>query len=282
MALLVFLSGLLLEPSLRKGWRAYLDGKARRIFYPYLLWTLIFYFTIYEGPNDHTVWIGASYLWFILFLFIYYCVSLATTRISPAILAVAALVASYCMPDGTKYYEQFFYLMGMFFLGHAAGRSEKLLNLASNRIAVTVSIPLMFLLVGWNWFAEDIKYKAEWAIPTLAGFIVFIYLAKSFAGHHLLRPLEYMGEHSLVFYVCQTPLIYLVMDLTLKLGIASVPLISLISFLIVFPVCVVAAELARTNKVIGLLFSIPRLIPMRNDHDPWAHWRSPRDMMRHG
>ena len=41
MPLMVFLSGLLVAPSLARGWRQYLRGKARRVLYPYLVWSAI-------------------------------------------------------------------------------------------------------------------------------------------------------------------------------------------------------------------------------------------------
>ncbi|WP_108718073.1 acyltransferase family protein [Miniimonas sp. S16] len=41
MPLMVFMSGLLVGPSLAKGWRPYVSGKARRVLYPYVVWSVI-------------------------------------------------------------------------------------------------------------------------------------------------------------------------------------------------------------------------------------------------
>src|SRR3546814_8692237 len=70
MPLLMFVSGFLLPAALRKSTETYLVRKVATLLYPYMLWTLI-YGAIDPGKSltSPYLWIGASYLWFIGFLF---------------------------------------------------------------------------------------------------------------------------------------------------------------------------------------------------------------------
>jgi uncharacterized membrane protein YcfT len=261
MPLLIFLSGLLLGPSLQKGWLRYLEGKVRRVAYPYLLWSLLFFHTLYDGPDDHTLWAGTSYLWFILFLFVYYCIALMTVRIHPLAIAIAVLVLSALMPDGSKHYERFFYLIGLFFLGHYAGRSPDVLeHFTSRKWAIpAVVIALAFALAVATLPADsmDMKYKSELILPTLAGIAAAIFVAKKIAGSPWTRPLEYMGEHSLKFYVVHHPMIYLTMYLCLSGGIGPVPLISFMSLAAAVSAGYLATALYRKNAFAALAFELP-------------------------
>lgn len=260
MPLLVFLSGLLLDPSLKKGWGRYLEGKARRIAYPYLLWTLLYSQTIYDGPDDHTLWIGASYLWYILFLLVYYCLALVTGKVPPLLIASGALVLSAFMPEGSKYYERFLDLMGMFFLGHAAIRFPVLLERFTSRTWALAALPVAVGLSLLSLGGFDIRYKAELILPTLAGIAACIHFSRKLAGRPWTRPLEYMGEHSLIFYLIHYPLIYLIMYICLRQGMESVPLISLVALVVAIPACFLAARLYQKSACFALLFEFPPLL----------------------
>ena len=86
MELLFFLSGLLIDKSLRKGKKKYYEGKIKALLYPYFLWgifiiinnVLIQYFSSELSIRFIAVhllrYFTLSYflIWFIGFLFIYY------------------------------------------------------------------------------------------------------------------------------------------------------------------------------------------------------------------
>src|SRR3546814_4643802 len=75
-----------------KSTETYLVRKVATLLYPYMLWTLI-YGAIDPGKSltSPYLWIGASYLWFIGFLFTYFVIALLTVRIpAGAIVVVAA------------------------------------------------------------------------------------------------------------------------------------------------------------------------------------------------
>jgi fucose 4-O-acetylase-like acetyltransferase len=82
MPLMMFLAGLFVEYSLRKGPKAYFTGKTQRVVWPYLVWAHVYslYWFIKPSPFDNrtfsevllTVFQPGSHLWFLQSLFIYY------------------------------------------------------------------------------------------------------------------------------------------------------------------------------------------------------------------
>lgn len=84
MPLMMFVAGLFVEYSLRKGPKAYFTGKAQRVVWPYLVWAHFYaaYWWIRPSQFDHntfqdvllTTFFPGSHLWFLQALFIYYVV----------------------------------------------------------------------------------------------------------------------------------------------------------------------------------------------------------------
>lgn len=82
MPLMMFVAGLFVEYSLRKGPKAYFTGKMQRVVWPYLVWAHVYALYWYVKPsafdarsiNDVllTVFYPQSHLWFLQYLFIYY------------------------------------------------------------------------------------------------------------------------------------------------------------------------------------------------------------------
>jgi fucose 4-O-acetylase-like acetyltransferase len=82
MPLMMFVAGLFVEYSLRKGPKAYFTGKTQRVVWPYLVWAHVYaiYWFIKPSEFDHrsltdvllTVIMPGSHLWFLQSLFVYY------------------------------------------------------------------------------------------------------------------------------------------------------------------------------------------------------------------
>ncbi|WP_395021351.1 acyltransferase family protein [Dongia sp.] len=82
MPLMMFVAGLFVEYSLRKGPKAYFTGKLQRVVWPFLVWAHVYsiYWYIKPSPFDQrtlgevlmTVITPGSHLWFLQSLFIYY------------------------------------------------------------------------------------------------------------------------------------------------------------------------------------------------------------------
>jgi fucose 4-O-acetylase-like acetyltransferase len=84
MPLMMFIAGLFVEHSLRKGPRDYFKGKLQRVVWPYLIWAHVYQLYWYYRPPPMkpvdmtdvflTVVHPLSHLWFLQVLFIYYVV----------------------------------------------------------------------------------------------------------------------------------------------------------------------------------------------------------------
>jgi fucose 4-O-acetylase-like acetyltransferase len=82
MPLMMFVAGLFVEYSLRKGPKAYFTGKTQRVVWPYLVWAHVYSLYWYVKPSAFdqrtfsevlmTVFVPGSHLWFLQALFIYY------------------------------------------------------------------------------------------------------------------------------------------------------------------------------------------------------------------
>ncbi|HVM82860.1 MAG TPA: acyltransferase [Candidatus Binatia bacterium] len=82
MPLMMFVAGLFVEYSLRKGTKAYFVGKTQRVIWPYVIWAHVYSIYWYAKPSsfDHrsleqvffTIINPGSHLWFLESLFIYY------------------------------------------------------------------------------------------------------------------------------------------------------------------------------------------------------------------
>jgi len=82
MPLMMFVAGLFVEYSLRKGTKAYFVGKTQRVVWPYLIWAHVYSVYWYLRPSAFdqrtltdvflTVFNPGSHLWFLQSLFIYY------------------------------------------------------------------------------------------------------------------------------------------------------------------------------------------------------------------
>lgn len=135
MPLLVALSGLLLAPALAKPWRQFLDGKVRRLLWPYLVWSAIDLAMLQarllaEGESLHWSWVvrvlydPVTYLWFLAHLFVYYAAAVvmpAPVRsvAGPGLLAAAYVLEGTLGPD----LHRLLWLWGWFLLGDVVGRA---------------------------------------------------------------------------------------------------------------------------------------------------------------
>ncbi|WP_297409591.1 acyltransferase family protein, partial [Naasia sp.] len=123
MPTLMFLSGMLLPPSLAKGLRRYYSGKVRNIAWPYLVWCLLF-LLLGEGVRpiwDPLAWVAAGYLWYIFFLLCYYLLAPLVSRVNAGTICIALLLISTPLADGLPKYFLFF--AAFFFAGNGVARS---------------------------------------------------------------------------------------------------------------------------------------------------------------
>lgn len=204
----MFLSGLLLSRSLAKPRSAYYLGKINMIFWPYLIWCLIYLLVGGSGLaiGNPMSWIATGYLWYIFFLGCYYFLAPLLLRVSSHWIALIALIASLPFSEGLVKY--FLYFAAFFFAGHAAS-----VHTAYHSILLTKKwvIPLAVIAVGFGVFSilSNYRWEGQYALFCCAGIISVIYLAKKCAGARVLRPLRFVGENSMIFYTSHFPVLVL-------------------------------------------------------------------------
>lgn len=257
MPVLVLLSGLLLGPSLRKGWRRYFAGKLQNIGWPYLVWTLVMFALFWPGAPLLGYLRGGTYLWFLLFLLIYF-VAAWLLRPVPVLLVIGlAFVGSLLAPGDSKYVERLLYLFALFMVGHLVARTPRLLTWVQG---TRWSLGLGVLLVGAHVAVVGLGegYSPVTVLGTVGGLLLMVPLARAVAGLPLAAPLRFAGVHSLVFYVVHYPLMIVVVTLATGAGIDS----WLVTGVLALSVALVAgAALAKTRRlpVVGWLFTAPVL-----------------------
>jgi uncharacterized membrane protein YcfT len=278
MPALMFLSGMLLHKSLEKNLLAYVDGKSRRIAYPYFVWTCIYGLIVTSSFEWHNpwLWMGASYLWYLFFLLVCYATAPWFRHINSLYVALACLLLSYLMPDDTKYQERLLCLMGYFFLGHFVVSQRKILNAMLDK---RMLIPALPLVIALSWMAQrgdGLSYRAELLAPTLAGIVVLIQAARWISSREISRPLKFIGIHSLVFYVAHYPLMYVVSALALEMAAPSAgPATAGISFAIAIGACTALAWSYTRVAMMRWLFVMP-VVKRRSGHgDRQAAWHPP-------
>lgn len=133
MPMLMFLSGLLLDRSLRKPTRVYIAGKLRRIGWPYLVWTMgIIVFLVAAsqllGSGGYSIESILSlildprtYTWYLAYLLLYYLLALVVPPLARAVAVPVLFTLSFVIHDGDGW-TRLTFLLAFFFLGDLAAR----------------------------------------------------------------------------------------------------------------------------------------------------------------
>jgi surface polysaccharide O-acyltransferase-like enzyme len=262
MPTLVFLSGLLLSGSFKKGVTLYLIGKVRRILWPLAVWSVIYAVIVgpmIHGPMDFLKYLsGQSYLWFLTFILFYYLAAIPLRWVSPLLVAGLAFGLSILAPDGTKNEERLLYLMAFFFLGAWTGaRWPVWLAVVRSRwplLAWPVVITASIAAVVWQ-----IRYGPAYVLPA-ACFILAVsaslYRVQSIRP---FTPLIFIGQNSLIFYVSHFPTIYLVIGACRTIGVESPAIAALVAFPVAIATGLLLTLSARSSRVVDLLFVGPAL-----------------------
>ncbi|UEM21501.1 acyltransferase [Skermanella mucosa] len=212
MPLMVFLSGMLLSPSLRKGAPEYLAGKTRNILYPYVLWSTVYVsLWVVAAPFSGTPhswsellmipYAPQGHMWFLHNLFLFYMIMLALQRVSRLVVAAVALAASGLVDFW--YLDRFLFLLGFFALGDYAVQREDLISrLLANRTIVavmavlTIGMPATVLLLE-----TDLRYRIP-SIPLAVGGIgIMILLAGRIGDKPFSALFRHIGRNSLPAYI---------------------------------------------------------------------------------
>ena len=261
MPILVFLSGMLLTRSLAKPAPEFLSGKIRAILWPFLLWSTVY--GVVAGVDLtslyqlRTLYIGGSHLWFLAFIFVYYVVAKPLESVNPLIIATCAFLLAIISPDGAKYSERILYLMALFFLGGAiSGHTNGIVRVLRSQqvwflLPVIAASSLLTVLY-------DLNFGPSWVIISVTGILFFSSIALRIETLALSKPLIWIGQRAIVFFVSHAIFIMIVGRMAEAGGVENYPAVASIS-IVTSLVCgwALAVGMDRSS-LIAWLFRFPK------------------------
>lgn len=256
--LLMFLSGLLLSASIAKSPEAYISGKIRNIAYPYVIWTIVYAAVIGIGHSWYNpkFWLAPTYLWYLLFLFFYYVSAVVLRDVRPLIVCAVALALSMLAPDGSKYGERLFYLTALFFLGHFVSSWSAWNSILESRWPLLLS-PVVLIFSALSAIYGPFRYGGEFFVFSVASIVLLCVLARNATHAAGAKPLIYIGQNGIIFYVVHYPVIYLTMLALTHFGVRSAGLLSTVSLAAALTAALLSAYLAERFSWARLFFVGP-------------------------
>ena len=257
---LLVLSGLLLGRSLAKPLPTYYLGKVRHIAWPFLVWSLIYLLANPGGADGLSAdyWLGGSYLWYLLVIGFCYAIAPLVRRVPAfAVLTVLVLVLSSLRGAGS---DLVYVLMDApyFFVGVAAAPLvPRLLRAPGWAVLIAAVVAILWgVYSAWHYGYAPRLHVVGFPVSLLGVFSLAWVLNRVSS----LPWLEWVGRHSLQFYVVHFP----VMVVAVRFGAVSLPrqLVYLVLLLAGVGVPALFARFAAGS----VLFELPD--PRRNAEAP--------------
>jgi fucose 4-O-acetylase-like acetyltransferase len=215
MPTLMFLSGMLLVKSLNKDVPAYIYGKLSLIFWPFIFWSLVVLAAEQRFTIEYLLKLPISaptVLWYLWFICAYYMLALALHRlkISFALVAISALVASIFLPDFLRIsrfaYLFFFFLMGAWV--HAVPDT-----VLRNRWVTGLGAMAAIAGAALSIAGVRLNYAAEYSWAPIGMIAVVLGFARYYSSNFLSPVVEFIGRNSIVFYCVHFPVQWTVVRL---------------------------------------------------------------------
>lgn len=262
MPALIFLSGMLLERSLRKPAAAYFGGKLRGVLWPYALWTVIF-LAIWGRLNltelKWSVVVPPTYLWYLHFLFLFYVGAWVMRKLHiPMWVAIlAGFMVSFT--DLPHRIPRFGFLMVFFFAGYYFARYG--IGVLRESRAWLLPVSAVIAVVGGTLSASGVplRYEPLYAWAPVAGIIAAVLLVEWAQDARPMVVFGWVGRDSLIFYVTHFPTIYVVARAVHRAGVESGVALFAIAAVSALAVGVAFTAAAHCVKPVGWLFTLPPL-----------------------
>ncbi|MCM2973016.1 acyltransferase family protein [Larsenimonas suaedae] len=270
MPLLMFLSGLLLIGSVKKGPRKFFSGKVQHILYPYIVWTLVMV-GVYKmreimlGKDGldfvHAVLTGgADHLWFLHMLFLFYLAAYFLMHIRPwfgLVLSIALYIPFWLMEyENLRFFHHaIFFMLGGWAGCHIAKTVELLKQLHWSIAGAMFIAGMVFFIDGMYDYEWPDVYFLDFTVAALAIIPGAIKAMMWVSTTRISPPLEWMGKNSLPIYMVHWPLMYASPVFIAKFYSGN-PDIMLVFFIAgVLAMCCATAYLSKKFVLVSLLFS---------------------------
>jgi uncharacterized membrane protein YcfT len=258
MPLLIFLSGIFLQPALKKGPRRYFLGKLFAVGWPYLIWSVLI--LLPAGDLNITtlgeiIYDPPTYLWFLWFLLGYYLIAYLTRPVPAWALILIAFAIAIFVP---YYWNRFAFLFAFFIMGDWFARNRQTVyRLARKPLAIGLAA---VLAIGFSVLAMlefDVYYRVI-SFPGVLGVIILAIRFMPLIPDRLTRPLRYVGVNSLVFYVSHLIAIKIIAALMQRAGLDNVALMLPVLLAVGILTGYVLTRLRARYRPFQLMFELPR------------------------
>ncbi|WP_167399015.1 acyltransferase family protein [Arthrobacter pityocampae] len=263
MPVLMFLSGVLLPRSVAKRARTYFAGKVSLVAWPYLLWSLIILAAtegLSAGAVAQIVYFSPTYLWYLWFILVFYAAAYPLRRVPAVAVAGAGLAASLVLPDGGRL-QMMAFLAAFFFFGAWCVQHAGLVERMISRPWVPVLAGTAAVTVGaLNVAGRDVLYRGEFVWGVVGALGVVCWLFPRLGANRATAALEFVGRHSIVFYVVHLGPIMGVLALADAAGVAGTWLLpALLAVGVGAPLGLAWMYSTRKHASVNLLFELPAL-----------------------
>lgn len=258
MPLLVFLSGIFLQPALKKGPRRYFLGKLLAVGWPYLIWSILILLPAGDlnlSTLGRIIYDPPTYLWFLWFLLGYYLLAYLTRPIPAWALILVAFTVALAVP---YYWNRFAFLFAFFIMGDWFARNRNTAY-AFARKHLIIGLAVV-LAVGFSVLAVlefDVYYRVV-SFPGVLGVVILAICFIPLIPDRLTWPLRYVGINSLVFYVTHLIAIKIVAALMQLLGIDNANIMFPVLLAVGLMTGYVFTHLRARYRPFRLLFELPR------------------------
>lgn len=260
MPLLIFLSGMLLDRSLRKPAGAYFGGKFRGIAWPYALWTVIF-LAIWGRLNlTELKWslvVPPTYLWYLHFLVLFYIGAWVMRKLH--IPMWVAMVAGFAVSftDLPFRIPRFGFMMVFFFAGYYFARYG--VGVLRERRVWLLPIAAVAAVVGALLSATGtrVQYEPLFVWVTVAGIVAAVLLAEWAQNARPMAAFAWVGRDSLIFYVTHFPVMYVVARVANRAGMEDGIALYVVAAVSALAVGAAFTATAHRVKPVGWLFTLP-------------------------
>lgn len=208
-------SGLLLDRSLAKGTRRYAEGKARRIVWPYLLWSGLVMLPLlgWSRGQDLAWWLfpRGSHTWFLSALAAIYVIAWLTRRIPPGWTALGLLVVSQLVDRGASDVMPFVHEVswwGTFFMLGAvlARHADAVLDAPVWVFSIGAGLTLLWSTLNVLPVSTPGKTPLS-ALMTAIGIGTVVWVLHRLPGVWPVTLIERLGQRSIVTYLVHLPVL---------------------------------------------------------------------------
>ncbi|WP_371029171.1 acyltransferase family protein [Pseudoclavibacter sp. JSM 162008] len=205
MPTLMFLSGMLLYKSLNKRATVYFSGKARKIAWPYFLWSMVGLALAGDLAASYILRIAynpaETHLWYLWFLLIFYTAAWVLRKVPSIAIALVALAASQFLPEAFRL-EKAAFLFAFFMLGSYYSQHRQHINAWVNK-PLTITLAVVAAALASYASVEGLKvvYEPLYALGVVGMIAIAMNLVPRIRRGRTRSALEFLGRNSIVLYI---------------------------------------------------------------------------------